>query len=297
MQLQPQPHTDLSQLNPVQCLLLALNRPLVTDTPVSELVVNLVQAAYYSATNRDPPETPPNLPFTTDSILSPPAHYVPPPRYVTDLPLPAPDFNSSGSDNSLPPLPPLLPSSNPEDFTMSQQRAYYSDDELSYINDEDFVPLPPPLPPHPPQAPPQHPRRGLRARPSPQPPHSRALPQPPAIFLPPPVTSYTSAPIANYAPAPAAAYTPAPAAAYAPAPAAAYAPALGVAAMPSIQSKLAPRFLGNIEQPIEDFLEEYERLADRYGLTGPQKVEAVIRYVDRSQCHIWQHLPGFLNRD
>jgi hypothetical protein len=27
-----------------------------------------------------------------------------------------------------------------------------------------------------------------------------------------------------------------------------------------------------------------------YGLTGPQKVET-------SQCHIWQHLPGFLNHD
>ena len=76
-----------------------------------------------------------------------------------------------------------------------------------------------------------------------------------------------------------------------------YAPALGVTAMPSIRSKLAPRFLGDIEQPIEDFLEEYERLTDRYGLTGPQKVETVIWYVDHSQRHIWQHLPGFLNRD
>jgi hypothetical protein len=67
--------------------------------------------------------------------------------------------------------------------------------------------------------------------------------------------------------------------------------------MPLVRSKLAPRFLGDIEQPIEDFLEEYERLTDRYSLTGPQKVETVIQYVDRSQRHIWQHLPGFLNRD
>jgi hypothetical protein len=67
--------------------------------------------------------------------------------------------------------------------------------------------------------------------------------------------------------------------------------------MPSVWLKLMPRFLGNIEQPIEDFLEEYERLADRYGLTGPQKVETVIWYVNCSQHHIWQHLPGFLNRN
>jgi hypothetical protein len=43
-----------------------------------------------------------------------------------------------------------------------------------------------------------------------------------------------------------------------------------------------PHFLGNIKQPIEDFLEEYERLADRYGLTSPQKVEAVIWYINHS---------------
>jgi hypothetical protein len=59
--------------------------------------------------------------------------------------------------------------------------------------------------------------------------------------------------------------------------------------MLSVQSKITPCFLGDIEQLIEDFLEEYERLMDRYGLTGPQKVETVIWYIDHSQCHIWQH--------
>jgi hypothetical protein len=98
-------------------------------------------------------------------------------------------------------------------------------------------------------------------------------------------------------PAPIINYAPAPVTTYAPAPIVAYALALGTTTMPSVQSKLVPRFLGNIEQPIEDFLEEYKRLADRYSLTGPQKVEAVIWYVDRSQHHIWQHLPGFLNHD
>ena len=65
--------------------------------------------------------------------------------------------------------------------------------------------------------------------------------------------------------------------------------------MPSVCSKVAPHFSGELNQPIEDFLDEFEGLADRCGLTGPQKVEAVIRYVNWSQCHIWQHLPGFIN--
>jgi hypothetical protein len=43
-----------------------------------------------------------------------------------------------------------------------------------------------------------------------------------------------------------------------------------------------PHFLGTIKQLIEDFLEKYERLADRYGLTSPQKVEAVIQYINCS---------------
>jgi len=64
-----------------------------------------------------------------------------------------------------------------------------------------------------------------------------------------------------------------------------------------MRSRLAPRFTGEVDQPIEDFLEEYEELADKCGLTSQQKVETVIRYVDRSQCHVWQNLPGYLARN
>ena len=66
--------------------------------------------------------------------------------------------------------------------------------------------------------------------------------------------------------------------------------------MPSKRSKLAPFYSGEVEHPIEDFLDEYEELADKCGLTGPQKVETVIRYVDRSQRHVWQALPGYIDR-
>jgi len=82
-----------------------------------------------------------------------------------------------------------------------------------------------------------------------------------------------------------------------PAPIPAFTPTYGISAMPSVQSRLAPRFTGNVNQPIEDFLEEYEELADKCGLTSLQKVETVIRYVDRSQRYVWQNLPGYIARD
>jgi len=68
-----------------------------------------------------------------------------------------------------------------------------------------------------------------------------------------------------------------------PAPVPAFAPTYGVGAMPSMQSRLAPHFTSNVDQLIEDFLEEYEELADKCSLTSLQKVETVIQYVDRSQ--------------
>jgi len=67
--------------------------------------------------------------------------------------------------------------------------------------------------------------------------------------------------------------------------------------MPSVRSKLAPHFSGEIDQPVEDFLEEYEELADKFGLTEQEKVETVIRYVDRTQRHVWKSLPGYLDGD
>jgi hypothetical protein len=71
----------------------------------------------------------------------------------------------------------------------------------------------------------------------------------------------------------------------------------GIAAMPPARSKTAPRFSGKIDIPIEDFLKEYEELADGCGLTQHQKVETILRYVDTSQRHIWTSLPGFVTCD
>ena len=67
--------------------------------------------------------------------------------------------------------------------------------------------------------------------------------------------------------------------------------------MPSARSRLAPHFSGDIDHPIEEFLQEYEELVDIHGLTEAQKGTTVIRYVDTSQRHIWRSLPGFIDQD
>jgi len=67
--------------------------------------------------------------------------------------------------------------------------------------------------------------------------------------------------------------------------------------MPSARSKTTPFFSGNIDNPIEDFLQEYEELANSYRLNSRQKVETVIRYVAQSQRDIWKSLEGYINRD
>jgi len=264
------PQPEVTQPNTIQRLYLAFHTPLVSDVPASEFISNIAQALHLSSLIPDSSESPPSLPFASESILSPPIRYVPPPRDVTNLSISTPVFDAFGS-NPLPPMssPLQLPNAS---FGMPRHSAHLSDDELSYADDEQFVQLPPPLPPRPYQAPPQLPRHLPCARfPPPQRLHSRALLQPLPMR---PLTTT-------------AAFT-------TPTPAPTFASAYGVGAMPSVRSRLAPRFTGNVDQPIEDFLEEYEELADKCSLTSQQKVEMVIRYVDRSQRHVWQNLPGYL---
>jgi hypothetical protein len=67
--------------------------------------------------------------------------------------------------------------------------------------------------------------------------------------------------------------------------------------MPSARSKHAPSFSGDIDETIEDFLQEYEELADSCNLTNRQKVETIIRYVDPSQRDLWKSLQGFIDHD
>ena len=287
------PQAQVTGPNALQCILLAASTPLVSDVPVSEFISNIAQAyQHHSSPIPNPSESPPSLPFASESALSSPICYVPPLCHATNPSIPAPAFNAPSSDPIAPvPSPLQLPDAS---FGMPQQPAHLSDDDLSYTDEEPFVQLLLPLLPCLYQLPPWHLRVLSRARPSPQSPHPRALPQPP-LMLPPPAATYAP-PASIYIP-PASTYTP-PATTYAPL-AATYGSPFGtsVSTMPSMCSKIAPHFSSNIEHPIKDFLDEYEGLANKYGLSGREKVETVTRYVNHSQRHVWQNLPGFINRD
>jgi len=71
----------------------------------------------------------------------------------------------------------------------------------------------------------------------------------------------------------------------------------GVSGMPYLRSKFVPFFSGEVDQDVEDFLDEYEEKANENNLTDTQKVETVIRYVVKTQHHIWKSLPGYIDRD
>jgi len=254
----------LRQPNTIQCLFLVFNTPLVSDVPVSEFISNITQALHLSSPMPNTSDSPPSLPLASDSTPSTPILFIPPPCYATDPPLPVIDFDIPGTLSIRPP--PLSPPT-PENNNMPWRHTLLSGNKLLDSDDEQLKQLPPPLPPRPYQAPPQPPRQRPRARLPPQPQFTRAL-------LPPPLQPIPQAPQAVV-----------------------YASPQGVAAMPSKRSKLAPFYSGEVKHPIEDFLDEYEELADKCGLTGPQKVETVIRYIDRSQRHIWQALPGYTDRN
>jgi len=58
-----------------------------------------------------------------------------------------------------------------------------------------------------------------------------------------------------------------------------------------------PYFSGQVDDPIEDFLREYEELADSYGLTSQQKIETVIWYIPVTLRDLWKSLDGYAAHD
>jgi hypothetical protein len=68
----------------------------------------------------------------------------------------------------------------------------------------------------------------------------------------------------------------------------------GPAAMPAAHSHHAPYFSGEGGELLNDFLCEYEELADGHGLTERQKVDWVIRYMAYSQQDLWKSMEGFV---
>ena len=67
--------------------------------------------------------------------------------------------------------------------------------------------------------------------------------------------------------------------------------------MPAALSHHAPYFSGEGGESLDNFLHEYEELADGHELTERQKVDWVIRYVARSQQDLWKSMEGFVISD
>ncbi|KAI9449530.1 hypothetical protein BJY52DRAFT_247104 [Lactarius psammicola] len=75
-----------------------------------------------------------------------------------------------------------------------------------------------------------------------------------------------------------------------------YDPRIGPAAMPPPCSEYAPYYSG-CDDMFEDFLDEFEGKAYDCELTDPQRVDAIIRYVDLSIHELCRSLTGFRPRD
>ena len=63
--------------------------------------------------------------------------------------------------------------------------------------------------------------------------------------------------------------------------------------MPTSKSQRAPRFSGQDDEILSEFLHEYEDLANGNGLTEKQKVETILRYIPRLLSNLWSTLPGY----
>ncbi|KAH9956553.1 hypothetical protein BGW80DRAFT_1187177 [Lactifluus volemus] len=67
--------------------------------------------------------------------------------------------------------------------------------------------------------------------------------------------------------------------------------------MPGPRSKKAPSFAGSRAESIDDFLLEYEELADFYQLSEEQKVETITRYTSPDFKDYWKDLAGYATLD
>src|SRR6266850_6962092 len=257
----PTLHASSSRPSRLQRIIASTVTLLTSSVPMSEFVNNIATAFHYSSPDQEASTLQPASPVDPSS----PTRFTPPCCYATKPCLPCPDFNAPGSDESQPNTAldtAFIEDSDENHHPPLQALDEEDDNDNLYFDDDHPLPEAPPPPQH--QKPPPF-TFTLRIPPLP-PSHSRLsgpLPPLPSSSQPIAAMSLTSGP----------------------------------ATMPSARSKTAPFFSGNIDNPIEDFLQEYEELADSYRLNSRQKVETVIQYVAQSQRDIWKSLEGYINHD
>jgi len=69
--------------------------------------------------------------------------------------------------------------------------------------------------------------------------------------------------------------------------------ATGVLGMPALGSRHAPDFDSRNPEELKEFLEEFEELAEKHGLTTKEKVKIVVKYMDKETKKFWKRLEGF----
>jgi len=69
--------------------------------------------------------------------------------------------------------------------------------------------------------------------------------------------------------------------------------ATGVLDMPAPGSRQAPEFDSRNPAELKEFLEDFEELAKRYGLTMKEKAKIVVKYVDKETKKFWKRLGGY----
>ena len=66
-----------------------------------------------------------------------------------------------------------------------------------------------------------------------------------------------------------------------------------VLGMPVPESKQAPEFDSRNSEELKEFLEEFEELAKRHGLTTKEKTKMVVKYVNKETKKFWKRLEGY----
>ena len=67
--------------------------------------------------------------------------------------------------------------------------------------------------------------------------------------------------------------------------------------MPSARDNKAPYFSGQVGDPLDEFLREYEELATTCTLNNQQKVETILRYIPSDLRDLWKILDGYATHD
>jgi len=66
-----------------------------------------------------------------------------------------------------------------------------------------------------------------------------------------------------------------------------------VLGMPAPGSRRAPDFDSRNLEELEEFLEEFEELAEKFGLTTREKAKIVVKYMDKEMKQFWKRLEGY----